>query len=50
MRRELAQLRHAAGLQDSGDLVPLLAQFTTQANGLTPGAVTYSATTKDDWI
>ncbi len=41
MRRELAQLRHAAGLQDSGDLVPLLAQFTTQANGLTPGAVTY---------
>ena len=39
MRRKLAQARHAAGLPDRGDYLPMLGQVAAAAKELAPGAV-----------
>jgi general secretion pathway protein L len=39
MRRQLAAARHAAGLADGGDFLPMLAQVTQAARELPPGAL-----------
>jgi general secretion pathway protein L len=39
MRRKLAEARHAAGITDSGDFLPLIERLATGLNGLPPRSV-----------
>ena len=39
MRRKLAEARHAAGLADTGDFLPMIGQVASATKGLPPGAI-----------